>query len=91
MAANIVQLSPNIPAEAAIILRNIENPAFLIHFTSSNLNADLKEKQELLETNQIRERADKLMKMLQRELQFAELKKKVNTKTRTELNKQQRE
>lgn len=91
MAANIVQLSPNIPAEAAIILRNIENPAFLIHFTSSNLNADLKEKQQLLETNQIRERADKLMKMLQRELQFAELKNKVTTKTRTELDKQQRD
>jgi len=91
MAANIVQLSPNIPAEAAIILRNIENPAFLIHFTSSNLNAELKEKQQLLETNQIRERADKLMKMLQRELQFAELKNKVTTKTRTELDKQQRD
>ncbi len=91
MAADIVQLSPNIPAEAAIILRNIENPAFLIHFTSSNLNAELKEKQQLLETNNIRERADKLMKMLQRELQFAELKNKVTTKTRTELDKQQRD
>jgi ATP-dependent Lon protease len=91
MAAEIVQLSPNIPAEASIIMRNIENPAFLIHFVSSNLSADLKEKQQLLETNHIRERADKLMKMLQRELQFAELKNKVTTKTRTEIDKQQRE
>lgn len=91
MAAEIVQLSPNIPAEAAIILRNIENPSFLIHFVSSNLNADLKEKQQLLETINIRERADKLMKMLQKELQFAELKNKVTTKTRTELDKQQRD
>ena len=91
MAADIVHLSPNIPAEAAIILRNIESPAFLIHFTSSNLNAELKEKQGLLETNNIRERADKLMKMLQKELQFAELKNKVTTKTRTELDKQQRD
>lgn len=91
MAADIIQLSPNIPAEAAIILRNIENPSFLIHFISSNLNADLREKQQLLETSNIRERADKLMKMLQRELQFAELKNKVTTKTRTELDKQQRD
>lgn len=91
MAADIIQLSPNIPSEAAIILRNIENPAFLIHFISSNLNADLKEKQDLLETNHIRERADKLMKMLQRELQFAELKNKVTNKTKVELDKQQRE
>jgi len=91
MAADIIQLSPNIPSEAAIILRNIENPAFLIHFISSNLNADLKEKQDLLETDHIRERADKLMKMLQRELQFAELKNKVTNKTKVELDKQQRE
>lgn len=91
MAADIIHLSPNIPAEAAIILRNIENPAFLIHFISSNLSADLKEKQQLLETINIRERADKLMKMLQKELQFAELKNKVTTKTRTELDKQQRD
>src|SRR5687767_13648076 len=91
MAAEIIQLSPNIPSEAAIILRNIENPAFLIHFISSNLSADLKEKQQLLETNHIRDRADKLMKMLQRELQFAELKNKVTNKTKIELDKQQRE
>src|SRR6266496_5063692 len=36
MASEIVQLSPNIPTEASIILRNIENPSFLIHFVSSN-------------------------------------------------------
>lgn len=90
-AANIIQLSPNLPAEAAIILRNIENPSFLIHFVSSNLNAELKEKQQLLEINNIRERADVLMKMLQRELQFAELKNKVTTKTKTELEKQQKD
>ncbi|MEI2738305.1 MAG: endopeptidase La [Chitinophagaceae bacterium] len=91
LAADIVQLSPNIPTEASIILRNIENPAFLIHFVSSNLNTDIKDKQRLLELNQIRERADLLMQLLQKELQFVELKNKVTTKTRTELDKQQRE
>jgi ATP-dependent Lon protease len=91
LAADIVQLSPNIPTEASIILRNIENPSFLIHFVSSNLNTDIKDKQRLLELNQIRQRADLLMQLLQKELQFAELKNKVTTKTRTELDKQQRE
>ena len=91
LATDIVQLSPNIPSEASIILRNIENPSFLIHFVSSNLNTDLKEKQKLLELNKIRERADLLMQLLQKELQFAELKNKVTTKTRTEIDKQQRE
>ena len=91
MASEIVQLSPNIPTEASIILRNIENPSFLIHFVSSNLNTDIKDKQRLLELNQIRQRADLLMQLLQKELQFAELKNKVTTKTRTEIDKQQRE
>ena len=91
LATEIIQISPNIPSEASIILRNIENPSFLIHFVSSNLNTDIKEKQKLLELNQIRQRADLLMKLLQKELQFAELKNKVTNKTKTELDKQQRE
>ena len=91
LAADIVQLSPNIPTEASIILRNIENPSFLIHFVSSNLNTDIKDKQRLLELNHIRQRADLLMQLLQKELQFVELKNKVTTKTRTEIDKQQRE
>lgn len=91
IAAEIIQLSPNIPSEASIILRNIEHPSFLIHFVSSNLNTELREKQRLLELNNIRERAELLMQFLQKELQFAELKNKVTNKTRTELDKQQRE
>ncbi|HEX8278087.1 MAG TPA: endopeptidase La, partial [Segetibacter sp.] len=49
------------------------------------------EKQRLLEINDVRERAEELMLILQKELQFAELKNKVTNKTRTELDKQQRE
>jgi len=91
LATEIIQLSPNLPTEASIILRNIENPSFLIHFVSSNLSTDIKEKQRLLVLNNIRARADLLMQLLQKELQFAELKNKVTTKTRAELDKQQRE
>lgn len=91
LAGQIIQLSPNMPTEASIILRNIENPSFLINFVSSNLNSDLAEKQSLLEIDDIKLRAERLIELLQRELQFAELKNKVTTKTRTELDKQQRE
>ena len=91
LAAQIIQLSPNLPTEASIILKNIENPAFLINFVSSNLNSDLEEKQSLLEINDINDRAIRLVHILQRELQFAELKDKVTNKTRTELDKQQRD
>ncbi len=91
LAAQIIQLSPNIPSEAAIILKNIENASFLIHFISSNLNSEVKEKQTLLEIDDLKTRSEKLMHLLQRELQFAELKNKVTNKTKTELDKQQRE
>jgi ATP-dependent Lon protease len=91
LASEIIQLSPNIPTEAGIILKNIENPVFLIHFVSSNLSVELSEKQKLLELDDVRQRADLLMQFLQRELQFAELKNKVTNKTRTEIDKQQRE
>jgi ATP-dependent Lon protease len=91
LAGQIVSLSPNMPSEAAIILKNIENPSFLIHFVSSNLNIDIKEKQRLLEINNIKARAELLMNLMQTELQYAELKNKVTNKTRNELDKQQRE
>ncbi|NCI49740.1 endopeptidase La [Sediminibacterium roseum] len=91
LAAQIIQLSPNLPTEASIILKNIENPSFLINFVSSNLNSDLTEKQSLLEINDVHQRAERLVFILQRELQFAELKDKVTNKTRTEIDKQQRD
>src|SRR5215212_10769945 len=91
LATEIIQLSPNIPTEASVILKNIENASFLIHFVSSNLTIDIRDKQRLLEMNNIRERAELLMQFLQKELQFAELKNKVTNKTRAEIDKQQRE
>lgn len=91
LAAQIMQLSPNLPTEASIILKNIENPSFLINFVSSNLNSELGEKQALLEIQEVQKRAEHLIGILQRELQFAELKNKVTNKTRTEIDKQQRD
>jgi ATP-dependent Lon protease len=91
LAGQIIELSPNLPSEATIILRNIENPAFLIHFVSSNLNSNIVEKQKLLEIQNIKARAEVLLNLLQTELQYAELKNKVTNKTRAELDKQQKD
>ncbi len=91
LASQIVNISPNLPSEAAIILKNIENPSFLIHFVSSNLNSDIKDKQRLLIINNIKARAELLMNLMQTELQYTELKNKVTNKTRAELDKQQKE
>lgn len=91
LASQIVNMSPNLPSEAAIILKNIENPSFLIHFVSSNLNSDIKDKQRLLVINNIKARAELLLNLMHTELQYTELKNKVTNKTRAELDKQQRE
>ncbi len=91
LSKQIIQLSPNLPAEAAILLRNIENPSFLIHFVGSNLNGTVADKQKLLEISNLKERAETLLGFLQTELQYAELKNKVTSKTRAELDKQQKD
>jgi ATP-dependent Lon protease len=91
LATQIIQLSPNFPSEAAMILKNIESPLFLINFVSSNLSVEINDKQALLEQNNITLRAEKLIQFLQQELQFVELKNKVANKTRTEIDKQQRD
>ena len=87
----IAQQSPNIPHEAAIVLRNIEQQSFLMHFVASNLTSKLPEKQALLEENNITTRAEKLLQLLQSELQLVELKNEISNKTRTDIDRQQRE
>lgn len=91
LSGQIIQLSPNLPTEANFILKNIENPQFLIHFVGSNLNSNIVDKQKLLEINDLKSRAEVLMNLLQTELQYAELKNKVTNKTRAELDKQQKD
>ncbi|MBS1735074.1 MAG: endopeptidase La [Bacteroidetes bacterium] len=91
LSGQIIQLSPNLPSEIDIILKNIENPLFLVHFVSSNLNVPVLEKQKLLEIQSLKSRAEILMGLLQTELQYAELKNKVTSKTRAELDKQQKD
>lgn len=91
IALNIIQLSPNVPSEAGIAIKNIESPTFLINFVSSNSNADLKFKQDLLETVDIKKRANKVLEQLNNELQMLELKVQIHNKVRGDLDKQQRD
>ncbi len=91
MAEQILKKSQNVPQEAGIILKNIENVAFLNHFISSNLNCTLQEKQQMLETDNFTERTEMLLKLLQVELQHVELKNKITNKTKQDIDQQQRE
>src|SRR5476649_334522 len=91
MSMSIIQLSPNIPSEAGIAIKNIESTAFLINFISSNMNADMLAKQQLLEVNNVRDRARLVLEHLTVELQMLELKNQIQSKVRVDLDKQQRD
>lgn len=91
LATQIIKLSPNIPSEAALVLRNINSPSFLVNFISSNLNVELTDKQKILELDDLKQRADMVLKFMNTEIQLLELKNKIQTKVRTDIDKQQRE
>ena len=91
ISLEIVELSPNIPTEASIAIKNIESPSFVINFVSSNMNISLKEKQELLENTDLVDRASKALSLLTKELQMLEMKNEIQSKVKTDLDKQQRE
>jgi len=91
IALDIIELSPNIPSEATIAIKNIESPSFVINFVSSNMNISLKEKQELLENTDLFDRANKALSLLTKELQMLEMKNEIQSKVKTDLDKQQRE
>lgn len=91
LANQIIEQSPTIPTEATFAIKNIESPTFLINFIASNMKADVEAKQELLETPELIERATKLLEHLTKELQLLELKNDIQSKVRTDLDKQQRE
>ena len=91
LAAQIIRLSPNIPSEASIVLKNIDNPTFLMHFISSNLNNTSQEKQQMLEMDDLYERAQTVLTYMHNELQLLELKNKIQSKVKTDIEKQQKD
>lgn len=91
MAGKIVKYSSNIPNEAGFALKNIENMLFLINFISSNTDVDYQNKQELLEIDNLKQRAIKLLEILSKQVSLLELKNDIQKKVKTDIDKQQRE
>jgi ATP-dependent Lon protease len=90
-ALKILKLNPEIPQEAQTALNNINNPSFLTHFLSSNLNADVNDKQKLLEIENGVERATLLLEYMLKEIQMLELKQEIQKKVNTDIDQQQRD
>ncbi|MBS1652236.1 MAG: endopeptidase La [Bacteroidetes bacterium] len=87
----IIKLSPNIPSDAGFAINNIDSPAFLINFVSNNLNANTTDKQRILEIKNLKERGLMVLEFLNKELQMAELRNQIQSKTKQDIDKQQRE
>lgn len=90
-AQQIIHLSPNIPSEAVVMIKNINNPTFLINFIASNLGVKLNAKQAILEENDLIKKAEMLLEQMDTELQLLEIKDRIESKVRTDIEKQQRD
>ena len=91
LASQIVEISPNIPSEANFALKNINSPNFLINFISSNLNVSVDDKQEILELTTFKKKAHRVLGHLDKEIQILELKNKIQSKVKVDLDQQQKE
>ena len=91
IAIQIIKESPNIPSEATFAIKNIESQSFLVNFVTSNMNLSVKEKQDLLAINKLKDRALETLRYMNIELQKLELKNDIQSKVRFDLDQQQRE
>ncbi len=91
ISLKIIKENPNIPSDASFAIKNIHSSAFLINFVSSNLNISIKEKQDLLKSTSIQNRAMKCLKFLNVEYEKLALKNDIQSKVRNDLDQQQRE
>ncbi len=90
-AREIVDLSPQIPNEAQVMLKNIANDVFLLNFIASNMNIKLPAKQNILEIDSLAEKAEVILTHMDSELQLLQLKSDIEMKVRSEMDKQQRD
>lgn len=91
LALQIVKLNQNIPHEVSFAIKNISNSSFLINFICSNSDIDLDDKQDLLEIDDIKERATKLLELLSKQVEMLRLKQEIQNKAKQEISQQQKE
>jgi ATP-dependent Lon protease len=90
-AKEIVDLSPQIPNEAQVMLRNINSDVFLLNFIASNMNIKTTVRQTILELDNLIAKAEMVLQHLDSELQLLQLKGDIESKVRNEMDKQQRD
>ena len=91
IALKIIDENPNIPSEASFAIKNIQSDSFLVNFVCSNMNLNVQEKYEILNTDDLHKRALICLKQMNVELQRLSLKNDIQSKVRSDLDQQQRE
>lgn len=91
LALRIIKESPTIPSEASMAIKNIDSPSFLLNFISSNMNADVAQKQEILNELDTKKRAYLILEHLNTELQMLEMQNDIQNKVRKDMDRQQKE
>ncbi|MDR1582731.1 MAG: endopeptidase La [Prevotellaceae bacterium] len=90
--SRMINFSSYLPPEASFAIKNIENSRLLINFVSANIDFENHtDRQTLLEINDLKERALKLIELLGHEIQLLEIKNDIQQKVRSEMDQQQRE
>ena len=90
-ALEVIKENPMLPSEASFAIKNIQSDSFLINFISSNMDLSVAKKQLILEKDNLKERALLALKNLNKELQKLQLRNDIQSKTREDLDQQQRE
>jgi len=91
LAINIINDSGAMSPEMAFAIRNIENPVFLINYVCVNFGLNVKEKQHLLEIDEVTDRGYQLLELLNKESQLLEIKMSIQNKAKEGIDQQQRE
>lgn len=87
----MLELSPYLPSELGAMVRDIDDPRIMADVTGGSLNISKTEKQELLETIDVKERLRKVLTLVNRELEILELGKKIQSQVKVEMEKTQKE
>jgi len=88
---DIINLSPALSDQVKVSALNIEEPGKLADLVAANLNINLEERQHLLETTNVKERLNRLLPLLNRELEVLTLGSKIQKEVTSSMNKTQRD
>ena len=90
-AADYIKMNDDLPDESLFALQNITNPVIITNYICSNMPFNIADKYALLKESNMTNRVMSTLKVLYREMQLLELKHNIRTKTREDLDEQQRE